>query len=135
MGNTTALPRPKRDYGRTAFRQTFLYQMPAGDIKAFRNFGETIYYYGLEMDRYSPRPSIPHNRASLIAVLEDIEYLEEFLREEIDPPEESSSRELRLALVAEKVGQKLSEIAGELRLALRMRPRRNSEAVGGDKHV
>lgn len=130
---------PNPDYGRNAFRQTFLYQMPANNIRAFRNFGEVIYEYGLEMDRYSPCPGISHNQALLTAVLEDIEYLEEFLRDGIDPPAESSSRDFRLASVAETVGRKLSDIAGELRLALRKRPRRHpspsSDAAEGDKHV
>ena len=97
--------------------------MPIRDAEAFRRFGETIFHYGLEMSAYPPFLETPHTRASLTAVLEDIEFLEEFLREAIDPPEESTSREYRLALVAEATGLKLAEIAAELRVALRKKPR------------
>lgn len=113
----------RNDYGRTAFRQTFLCQMPLSDAQTFRRFGETIYHYGLEMSGYPPFSQTPHNRASLAAVLEDVEFLQDFLSETIDPPEECTSREHRLALVAETTSLKLAEIAAELRVALRRKPR------------
>ena len=109
----------------TAFRETFLYVMPLADEKSFRRFGETIGGYGLEMTRYPPHREIPHNRATLTAVLGDLEYLEDFLESDIDPPDAvSSGWEERLALEAETLKQRLQELSAGLRMALRKKPRK-----------
>lgn len=119
----------RRSRGRTAFRETFLYQMPLADERIFRGFGETIRGYGLEMTHYPPYRETPHNRASLAAVLGDLEYLEDFLGSEIDPPDTvSSGGERRLALEAGTLKQKLQELSTELRMALRKKPRKRENS-------
>ena len=109
----------------TAFRETFLYPMPPADERVFRRFGETIGGYGLEITRYPPHREIPYNRATLTAVLGDLEYLEDFLESDIDPPDAvSSGWEERLALEAETLKQRLQELSAGLRIALRKKPRK-----------
>lgn len=102
-----------------AFRQTFLSAMPPERAEVFRAFGETMYEYGLEMTRYSPVEPLSHTRRTLMAVLVDLEYLELFLRESVDPSElQDTADEARLAGAAEEQRQKLSEIVKSISAAL-----------------
>jgi hypothetical protein len=111
-----------------AFRQTFLSAMPLSEEKIYREFGYLIYRHGLEMTRYPPHRNTPYNREALSAVLFDLEYIEKYLRESLDTPEEAQTAgEARLAVVAGVQRQKLLEIIESLQGALHRRRRPASE--------
>ena len=74
------------------------------------------------MTRYPPHRDTPYNREMLTAALFDLEYIELFLRESVDAPEEAQSPgEARLAAVAGEQRQKLLGIIESLQVALRRR--------------
>ena len=102
-----------------AFRQTFLSLMPPERARIFREFGDTIFEYGLEMSRYSPHPEFLNNRFYLYAVVVDLDYIAEFLRENIESDEGAESNdEARLASVVATLRPQLLKIITVLQEAL-----------------